>query len=62
MKTVIEELGEALETLKKAEKLDGREPGGPMTIAEALKVVRRVQDYPELLYAAGFPYGEPPGL
>ena len=54
----IEELEKALETIEKADALGGRDPGGPMTVREALDVVSRAS--PKQLYEAGFSYMEPP--
>lgn len=59
MKPTLEEVEKALETLEKADALDGRDPGGEMTVREALNVVFRAA--PAQLYEAGLDYGEAPG-
>lgn len=58
MRPTVEELEEALETLKKADALGGRHPGGPMTMRQALDVVFRASQ--QQLYEAGVSYMEPP--
>lgn len=58
MRPTLEELRKALETLQRAEALDGQDPEKPMTIREALDVVFRAS--PQQLYEAGFEYAEPP--
>jgi len=58
MRPTVEELEMALEVLKETDALDGRDPGGPMAVREALDVVFRATQ--EQLYEAGFPYMEPP--
>jgi len=58
MRPTLEELEEALETLRRADALGGRDLGGPMTVRKALDVVFRAS--PKRLYEAGFSYPEPP--
>jgi len=58
MRPTVEELEKALETLKKADALGGRDPGGPMTVRQALDVVFRAS--PAQLYEAEFKYTAPP--
>ena len=58
MRPTVEELEKALGTLKKADALGGRDPGGPMSLREALDIVFRAS--PAQLYEAGFKYTEPP--
>lgn len=58
MRPTLEELEEALETLKKADALGGHDPGGRMTVREALAAVFRVSQ--KQLYEAGLFHIEPP--
>lgn len=59
MKPTQAEVKRALKTLEETAELDGQEPGGPLTIAQALDVVFRAE--PAQLYEAGLDYGEAPG-
>lgn len=57
MQPTLEELEKALAVLERADAVGGRDPGGPMTVREALDIVFRAT--PQQLYAAGLPM-EPP--